>query len=131
MVPVGLGVVSAGNGEVLSLSGNRPSSLSDPDRLATNSTLGVIESFVEERSTLVNTICLGILEVWVGINTNEVTSIDDSVVRSVNPGGPGINVANSDTAQSGVCNSSSNLADVVDDDRGFLSDSGTSSDTGW
>jgi hypothetical protein len=100
LVPVGLCVSSAGNGEVLSLSANRPSGLSDPDGLAANSILGVIEGFVEERSTLVNAVGLGVLEVWVGINTDPVTGIDDSVVGTVDPGSPGIDVSDTNTAQS-------------------------------
>jgi hypothetical protein len=92
LVPVGLGVGGVGNSEVLSLSANRPSGLSDPDRLAADGTLGVVESLVEERSTLVNAVVLGVLEVWVGINTDPVTSIDNSIVGSVNPSRPGIDV---------------------------------------
>jgi len=99
LVPVGLGVSSARNGKVFSLSANRPSSLSDPDGLAADSILGVVEGFVEERCTLVNAVGLGVLEVWVGINTDPVTGIDDSVVGSVDPGSPGIDMADTNTAQ--------------------------------
>ncbi len=99
MVPVGLCVGSVGNGKVLSLAGNRPSSLGNPDRLAANSTLGVVEGFVEESSSLVDAIGFGVLEVWVGINTDPVGGTDDSVVGSVHPSSPGVDVADSNAAQ--------------------------------
>lgn len=130
MVPVGLGIVSTGNSKVLSLASNGPSGLGDPNILAANGTLGVVQSLVEESSALADAIGLSVLEVWVGINTDPVAGVDNGVVGSVDPGGPGIDMTNTDTAQGGARDSSSNLFNVVDDSIRVSSNGGASSDTG-
>lgn len=75
IVPVGLGVLGRGLCLAGRLATNRPSRLGDPDRLASDGTLSLTESRVEERATLANVIDHGVLEVRISINSNPVYSI--------------------------------------------------------
>lgn len=70
------------------------SSLGDPDGLTTGGLLGLAESVLEERLGLGDVVGHRVLEVGVGVHTNPVTGINDGLVGSVVPGGPGVNVTN-------------------------------------
>jgi len=80
LVPVGLGVVSGWDTQVCGLSANGPSSLSDPDRLAGDS-LGVADSLLEERLSAGDGVGLGVLEVWVSVDTDPVNGVEDIIWR--------------------------------------------------
>jgi len=121
-VPVGLGVGERWNTEVLSLSANGPSGLSDPDVLAANSVLGVRESLLEEVFALSDVVCHGVLEVWVGVNSDPVACGDNSRVRSINPGSPGVNVTNWGLLKSGTLDGIAESGNVTRDGSGINTD---------
>lgn len=77
------------------------------------------ESILEEASTVLDSVVLGALVVWVGIHSEEVAVVNDSLVRSIDPGSPCIDVTNWNTAQSGSSNQGSDALDIVDDGSGF------------
>jgi hypothetical protein len=52
----------------------------------------LIESVIEELCAGPNAVDHGVLEVWVGVHSNEIGRIDDSLVRTVDPGSPGVNM---------------------------------------
>lgn len=120
LIPVGLGVGGARNSEVLGWTADRPASLGDPEWLALRSVGNVTESLLEEGSALVDTVDLSVLEVWVRVNTKEVNSADNVAVAAVDPGGPGVNVTDGGTRESGTSNSRADLVDVRDKDAWLL-----------
>jgi hypothetical protein len=113
-VPVCLGVGRVGNGKVGSRTAHRPSSLSDPDWLSSNSSLCGTESILEESRSVLDAVGLGSLEIWVGIHSDPVASADNSIVRSVDPGSPSVDVTNGSPAQRSAGNGGSNLTDIID-----------------
>jgi hypothetical protein len=111
-IPVCLGVGSIGNSEVGSRAAYRPSGLSDPDWLSTNSSLCGTESILEETWAVLDAVGLGGLEVWVGVHSNPIASIDDGLVRAVDPSSPGVDVTDGGSAQGSIGNGGTNLANV-------------------
>lgn len=115
-VPVSLGIGNGRNSEVLSWSRYGPSTLGDPNRLGANCVLGVGESLVEERGSVLDTIGLSVLEVWVGVESNPVTVGDNLSGGRINPGSPSVDVADGNSAQRRASKLSSDLLDIGDDD---------------
>lgn len=83
VVPVGLSVGSAGDSITLVGTANWPASLGDPDWSATSDILGDGESILEEVGSSINAVGLGVLEVWVFVNTEPVQVVDDLGVGAV------------------------------------------------
>jgi hypothetical protein len=50
------------------------------------------ESVIEELLAGLNAVDHGVLEVWVGVHSNEIGRIDDSLVGTVDPSSPGVNM---------------------------------------
>lgn len=115
LVPVCLGVLDGRDCITLGLTRGRPSSLGDPDGLGADGTLGVIKSLEEERFGIVDAVLLGVLEVWVGIVTNPVQSVDDLRIGAVNPGRPGIDVTDGSRTQRSARDGGFHLVDVGQD----------------
>lgn len=72
---------------------------------------------------------MSVLEVWVGINTDPITVVNNSLVGTIDPGSPSIDVTNRSSAQSSTSNGRSNLLDVIDEGGRVSSDGGASSNT--
>lgn len=85
-----MSVLRAGNGQILGRPADRPSSLCDPDRFAANSRKGRIVGIVEDRVAVLNRIGQCVLEVGICIHAYELASVDDSIVATIDPGGPGV-----------------------------------------
>ena len=79
LIPVGLCVCERWNSQVLRLSADRPSSLGDPDGLASNSALGSSQGRVEQALALGNAVGHCILEVGVCVHSDEVAGANDLV----------------------------------------------------
>lgn len=73
-LPVSLSVLDGSHALTRERTRHRPTSLGDPDRLALRSGNGGIVGVEEQRGTVLDTVGLGVLEVWVSINTQPVDS---------------------------------------------------------
>lgn len=111
-VPVGLGVRKAGNGQVLGRSTYWPSSLGDPNGLASNSSLGYSQCGIEQTLTIVDTVGHGVLEVRVCVHSDEVTGVDDRVDATFGPASPSIDVTNGNILQARALDGVTKLADI-------------------
>ena len=89
-----------------------PASFGNPDRLAPGSGFGLCISRVEKRLGNADVVGHCALEVWVGIKTDEVGRLNDGTDRTVDPGGPGINMTNRGV-DTGARDSRFHLADVA------------------
>lgn len=85
-----MSILRARNGQVLCRTADRPTSLCDPDRFAANSRKSCIIGVVEGGITVLNRIGKGCLIIWVSIHAYKVASVDDSIVATVDPSGPGV-----------------------------------------
>ena len=94
LVPILLGILGAWGSLVGLRTANGPASLSDPDRLALRSSLGLSVGRVEEILADANVVGHGALEVRIGIHSNEIRVLGNSTDRGVYPSCPSINVAN-------------------------------------
>lgn len=113
LVPVCLGVLERRNSLADSLATNRKAGLGDPDRLSANSSLDSGNSVVEKALVLGDVVGHRVLEVRVGIDTDEVAGIDDGLVRSVDPGSPSVNVAYGSRLERGVGDGVTDPLDVA------------------
>jgi len=113
LVPVSLSIGNAGNGQILSRAADRPASFGDPNRLATCSSSRVVVSLKECNIASLDGVVLSILEVRICVHTDEIRSSDDSVVGTVNPSSPRINMTDGSPAQWSVGNSRTNLTNVI------------------
>lgn len=111
-VPVLLCVLWAGNGEVLSLSADRPSSLGEPQLFSSNSSSGLAECRLVESGTAINRVGESVLKVWECVDTDPVDGVNDSLVRTVDPRGPSIDVTNWSTCKWCTTDGLSELCDV-------------------
>lgn len=114
-VPVGLCVLDGGNGQVLGVSADGPSSLGDPDVLVADGGLHLREGIVEQTRSRVDGVRHGVLEVWVGVHAGPVNGIRDGRVGGVGPRSPGVNVTDGGLAQGSGSKGSPDLLDVVDE----------------
>lgn len=112
LVPVGLRVGGVGNSLVLRGTADGPAGLSNPDLLAAASRLNLAKSIVEQGLAVVDGVGLSVLEVWVGVHAKPVDGLSNSVVGAVGPGGPGVDVADLNTAQNSARDGGADLADV-------------------
>jgi len=111
-IPVGLCVCGAWNGLILGLSAHWPSSLGDPNRLASNGSLSCSQRSIEQTLAIIDAVGHCVLEIWVCVHSDEVAGINDSVDPTFGPGSPGINVTNWNVGQARTLDSITNLADV-------------------
>lgn len=110
-IPVSLSVLERSNGLVLSRAADRPPGLGNPDLLVADSGLGLLNGLLEQGLGVVDGIGHCVLEVRVAIEADEVASIDDGLVGTIHPGGPGIDVADGH-GKPAVRKSRSDLVDV-------------------
>lgn len=125
-----LGVGNTGNGEVLSLTADGPSGLSNPDGLTTGGTGSRVIGSPEEVVSGFDAVGFGVLEEGVLVDTEPVNSLDDGVVGRVGPGIPGINVTDLDAAQGCSIQSLLDLSNVVDNLGGACTNARIVFDTG-
>lgn len=148
IIPVCLGIGSACNTFTSSCTSNGPSGLSNPNGLS-GSRLCSCQCGVEKRLSFVYSIGLSILEVWVAgdnmlvknqgnerrvnvrIHSNPINSLCNSVVRSVDPSSPGINMSNGSSAQSSTGDCLSNLCNIADKVGRVGTIARVGSDTSW
>lgn len=114
-VPIGLSILDRWDGKVLGFSTDGPSGLGDPDFLAANSALHLLEGVVKEAGTSVDGVGHGILEVRICVHAGPVNSVRNGRIGGVRPGGPCIDVADGDFAQGSGCKSLPDLLDVAND----------------
>lgn len=67
---------------------------------------------MEETWAVLDAVGLGSLEVWVGVHSDPIASIDDGLVRAVDPSSPGVDVTDGGSAQGSTGNGRTNLANV-------------------
>ena len=111
-IPESLCILSAWNGKIFSWSTNWPSSLGQPQLLSLGECSCLREGRLVELGTALNTIWKGVLEVWEGIDSDKVNSINDSLVGTVDICSPSINVANWLTSQRSTGNCLSELTNI-------------------
>lgn len=116
LIPVGLGICKARHSQVLGGTTDRPSCLGDPDRLAASNRSRVVVGLEESLLGILDGVVHGILEIWVCIRANEVDGRNNSIVGTVDPGGPGINMANGNSTQRCAGKSRPDLTDEARDD---------------
>ena len=85
LVPVDLGVLSAGNVGAAGVTADGLTSLGDPDGLALGGGSGVAVCLVEEVGGVVDTVGVVGLEIGVHVNTEEVGAVNNSAVAAVDP----------------------------------------------
>ena len=107
---------------------NGPAGLGDPDRFATGDGRGVVVSIEEHLLAILNAVGLRVLEIGVRIHPDEIGSGNDSVVGTIDPGSPCVDMAHGDPAQSSPCNGISHLGDVVRDGLGVGPNTGFARD---
>lgn len=92
MIPVRQSIGGARNCRILGGTRYGPAGLSNPDGLSTGSRDSLVVGTEEKIVCVVDAVGLCVLEVRVGIHSNEITCRNDCIVGSVDPCGPSINV---------------------------------------
>ncbi len=110
LVPVALGIGNAGNRKIFGWAAYRPASLSNPDGFAADSGNCVVIGLPEGRVAVLDRIFHGVLEVRVCVSADEVAVVNNSLVRSIDPGGPGIHMTD---GYAGEWGSSDDFADLL------------------
>lgn len=129
LVPVGLCVVGRGNGQVLLVTADRPASLGDPESLVVGGSVDLVDGILEKRLSAGDVVGVGVLEVWVRIETEPVNSLNDGVVGGVVPGSPGVNVTDGDMGEACAGDGGSHGLDVIDNVVRVLANTRLGSDT--
>ena len=109
--PVRLGIGDAGIGLVFRGTADRPASLGDPDGFPLGRTRGVSAGILEEGLAVVNAVGTLILEIRVGVHAQPVNHVVDRTVSRIDPGGPGVNVADGLTRQTSATDGAAHILD--------------------
>lgn len=80
VVPVGLCVSGRGNSQVLLVTADGPTGLGNPESFVVGGRVNLVDGIYEERLSVADAVAVGVLEVWVGVKTEPVNSLDDGVV---------------------------------------------------
>ena len=124
VIPVILGVLHAGNSLIPVDTGERPTSLRNPDLLAAGNTNGRIVRRREQSRGILDGVALAVLVVGILVDTKPVNVVNDGAVGSVGPGIPGINVPNRDAGQGSVGKRLLVVLDEADNDVGTSANAG-------
>lgn len=119
-LPVGLGVVNAGNGQIGGGTGGRPARLGDPDGFAFSNGSNLVIRLEEEVASIADRVLIGSLIVRILVQTQEVAVGDDLGVCTIDIDVPGVNVADRLAGERCALNYVPDLADVADKDVGSL-----------
>ena len=124
VLPVDAGIICTGLALVECLAANGPPGLGNPDRLALGSGNGLVVGVEEELAAGSDVVVHGGLEVGVRVHANEVNSLDDGVVGSVDVDGPGVDVTDGLALKSSAADSITGLLDVFDELLGLSTGAG-------
>lgn len=124
------GVLNAGNGLVLGLTLDGPSSLGDPEGLTASNSLNLVVCLPEEVGGVVDRVALTVLVEGVLVKTKEVNGAENGRVGGVGEGVPGINVTDGNIGEDGILDELTDLANVVDENVGRLTVTTLLLDTG-
>jgi hypothetical protein len=134
---------------VLGLSAHGPSSLGDPNILASNGSLSCSQSGVEQALAIIDAVDHGVLEVWVRVHSDEVAVVNNGITGAVNPieasqslsrrasmfvnipSSPSIDVTNGDIGQPSALDSSTDLVDIRGNSRSVGTDTSVGGLSGW
>lgn len=119
LIPVCLGVGDAGDGEIGSIAGHRPSGLRNPDGSSTRGAGCGIVRCSEQVKSSGNGIGFRVLEIGVLIDAKPINRVDDGLIRAVYPGSPGIDVTDGNMGKRRVGNDGTDLVDVADEIGGL------------
>ncbi|KAK5270499.1 hypothetical protein LTR16_012787, partial [Cryomyces antarcticus] len=72
-----------------------------------------------------------VLEIRIGVYADEVTGVDDGLVRAVHPRGPGVDMPDGLAARTRAGDERPDLADVVRNISWLCSGTGQVDDAGW
>lgn len=112
LIPEVLGVLDAGNSQIPRLADVGPAGLGHPELLVADGGLDSVKGAVEELARVGDDVVLAVLVVGVLVNTDEVDSIDDRLVGSVDPCVPRVDMADGDVGEGCV---GEPLLEVVDE----------------
>lgn len=113
LVPVIFGIGDARDGLAHGFAAKREARFRNPHRLALGCSLGGAQCVIKKGLAMADVVLLRFLEIRVAIEAEKVRSIHHHLVGTVDPGGPGINVAYRDTIQSCVGNNVTDLLDIM------------------
>ena len=116
LVPVGLGIFEAGHSLARGGARHGEACLRHPDWLAVDGGGSGVEGIEEETLVVINSIGIRGLEVRVRIDAGPVDGIDDGLVGTVDPGGPGVDVADGSPRERSARDGAADLLDVTGDD---------------
>jgi len=119
LIPIEFGVGNARNTEIRCVTGNRPSSLGDPDRFSLRNTLGGIIRGKKQVVAGGDGVGFRVLEIGVLVEAEEINGVRDGEIGAIHPRCPGIYVANRDIGKGGARDKGLDLANIADELRGL------------